>query len=208
MRGHPRRSGGGGVANSFCFLEYPAQHFFFPILSTATPHNRMELTEGPLRPTPPDLPPTIDTPSVDLLSGPFGVDITPYIAIRNLGSGSFGEAILAHHPEHPDHLVVLKVPRRDDSARASEASRQLRSEADKLRTLHHPLIVPFLDYVVENPARNFIVMSYIAGGSLADELKGSGLPAPKAPKVARILIDVLQALEYMHLKGVLHLDIK
>lgn len=141
------------------------------------------------------------------LSGPLLAGFAPYITLLSLGSGSFGEAILAHHPHRPSHLVVLKVSRGDDLVGAAEASRLLRDEAGLLRTLHHPRIVSFLDYV-ENPGRNFIVMTYVAGGSLADVLSilpGSRLPVPR---VARLLLDVIQALEHVHMNGVLHLDVK
>ena len=152
-------------------------------------------------------PPSASVPSLDLSSGPLLAGFAPYVALQSLGSGSFGEAALAHHRDRPSHLVVLKVPRGVDNARAAEASRLLRSEASLLRSLHHPRIVPFFDYV-ENPDRNFVVMSYVAGGSLAEKLRalpGSQLPAPK---VARLLLDVLQALEHVHANGILHLDVK
>ena len=142
-----------------------------------------------------------------LLSGPLLSGFDPYVALRSLGSGSFGEAFLAHHPDRPSHLVVLKVPRGRDEAQAVEASRYLQNEAALLQSLHHPRVVPFLDHVV-NYDQNFVVMTYIAGGSLADKLRilpSSRLPPPK---VARLLLDVLQALEHVHSKGVLHLDVK
>ena len=162
--------------------------------------SEMEGSLGVLPDIPSASPPSF---SSETLMGGF----TPYVALRSLGIGSFGEAVLARHPDRPSHLVVLKVSRALDVYRAAEASRLLQSEALLLRSLHHPRVVPFLDYV-ENHDRNFIVMSFIAGGSLADKLlilPGSRMPAPM---VARLLVDVLQALEHVHNKGVLHLDVK
>ena len=156
----------------------------------------------PLPPPPPPSPLSVDSSSGPVLSG-----FAPYVALRSLGYGSFGEAVLAYHIDRPGHLVVLKVPRAYDDAHAAEACRLLESEAMLLRTLHHPRIVRFIDYVM-NHDRSFIVMAYIAGGSLADKLHtlpGSRLSAPKA---ARLLLDIVQALDYMHRKGVLHLDVK
>ena len=143
----------------------------------------------------------------DVSSGSFVSSYAPYVPCRLLGIGCFGEAFLAHHRDRPNHFVVLKVPRGVDPVRAAEASRVLRHEASLLRTLHHPRIVPFLDYV-ENPDCNFVVMPHVAGGSLAGKLHslpGSRLPAPQ---VARLLLDVLQALEHVHMMGVMHLDVK
>ena len=142
-----------------------------------------------------------------LLSGPLLSGFDPYVSLRSLGSGSFGEAFLARHRDQQSHLVVLKALRVADPAQAAEASRLLRSEANLLRTLHHPRVVRFLD-LVENHDRAFIVMTYIAGGSLTDMLRT--LPGSRlhAPKVARLLLDVLEALEHVHSKGVMHLDVK
>ena len=144
---------------------------------------------------------------LDLSSGLLLRRFEPYVEMCGLGSGSFGEAFLAHHCDRPNHLVVLKVVQATGIAQADEASRLLRSEASLLRTLHHPRVVRFLD-LVENHDRAFIVMAYITGGSLTDKLRtlpDSRLPAPK---VARLLLDVLQALEHVHSKGVMHLDVK
>ena len=157
------------------------------------------------------LPPTspVERPlnDLDLASGPHVSGFAPYVALRSLGMGSFGEAILAHHPARPSHLVVLKVPRGRDHAQAAEACRLLENEASLLCTLCHPRIVPFLDYVV-NRNGSFIVMAFVAGGSLAEKLRTLPGFRLSAPKVARLLLDVLQALDYMHGMGVLHLDVK
>lgn len=136
----------------------------------------------------------------------FLADYAPYIFERLLGTGGFGEAVLARHcdPARPG-LVVLKVPRGfSDASRAAEAARLLRSEARILCALHHPRIVRFLE-LVDNPVRDFIVVEFAVGGSLAQKLRGgAALPADEA---ARLVLDILQALEYVHLKGILHLDI-
>ena len=156
-------------------------------------------TNLPLVPRPAS-PPFLDSSSGPILSG-----LSPYVAVRCLGSGAFGEAVLAYHPDRPHYHVVLKIPRGHDAARAAAASRLLKSEASLLRTLHHPRVVPFLDYV-ESHDRNFIVTTFVAGGSLADKLRTQ--KCLSATQAARMLLDVLQALEYVHSKGVLHLDVK
>ena len=144
---------------------------------------------------------------LDAPSGPVLEGFAPYIPQRVLGRGSFGEAVLAHHHDRPSHRVVLKVPYGVDLARAAEASRLLRDEAILLRTLHHPRIVSFLEYV-DNPTRGFFVMAYVAGGSLADKLRELSGSRLSPAMTARLLLDLLQALEYIHGKGLLHLDVK
>lgn len=156
-------------------------------------------------PPPIELPARSDGHCSAQVSGPLLRDYAPYIFVRPLGRGGFGEASLAFHPDRPDHHVVLKVPHGNSSA-----ARLLRSEAEKLRALNHPRIVRFLE-LVNNPVRDFVVMEFASGGSLADRLAsgfagaGGGLLTPS--DAARFLLDILSALEYVHLKGILHLDI-
>ena len=132
----------------------------------------------------------------------------PYVLEGCLGQGGFGEAHLAHRRDQPGPQVVLKFPRVFvcDPARSRVAVQLLRHEADKLCKLRHPSIVSFIDFV-DNSEHAFIVMTFAAGGSLAGKLRDS--PARKLPvdEVARLLRDILQAFDYIHAKGVLHLDV-
>ena len=146
-------------------------------------------------------------PSLDLQSGSILSGFSPFCPLCSLGNGSFGEAVLAYHPDRPWHRVVLKIPRGENGLQAAVASQLLRTEAEVLHTLRHPGIVQCLGYV-ENLDCNFIVMTYVPGGSLADKLRSLPDFRLPAPKVARLLLDILQALEYVHSKGVLHLDVK
>ena len=124
----------------------------------------------------------------------------PYIFIKHLGEGGFGVTLLAFHPDRPLRFVVLKIPHA--SATASE---QLRIEAATLRALSHPLIITFHDYV-ESPMR-FLVMDFATGGSLSQKLRTEPEGRLPAAEASRLLYDVLRALDYVHHKGVLHLDI-
>jgi len=130
-----------------------------------------------------------------------GPSSSEYPFVRCLGEGQFGRTYLSHHRSSPAHPLVIKVPRDADAATL------LRREAWLLCSLHHPRIVSFRKLIDLEGGGTFLVMEYAAGGSLSDKLAKSPRRVPELA-VCRYFLHVLQALEYVHLKGVLHLDIK
>jgi serine/threonine protein kinase len=78
-------------------------------------------------------------------------------------------------------------------------------EAQTSAHLSHPHIVPIYD-VGERDGIAFFVMGFVTGGNLASLLAGE----PKQPveEVRRILAEVASALDYAHVRGVIHRDIK
>lgn len=126
-----------------------------------------------------------------------------YPFVRCLGEGQFGKTYLSHHRSSPAHPLVIKVPHDADAATL------LRHEAGLLCSLHHPRIISFRKFIELAGASGgaFLVMEYAAGGSLAGKLAESPRRMPELA-VCRYLLHVLQALDYVHKSGVLHLDIK
>ena len=122
---------------------------------------------------------------------------------RRLGNGTFGDAYLVHHRDRPHVPLVVKVPRRGKLLP--------RSEAVILRNMHHSQIVRFRDLLeVPHTDQAFLVMEFCERGSLKDLLhhRTDAGQLLSAPETARILYDVLRALEYIHLKKIIHLDVK
>lgn len=95
-----------------------------------------------------------------------------------------------------DRLVVVKRM----VGLSDEAGKRLAREAQVVRKLDHPNIVPLLDAFDGN-----LVYGYVAGSDLGSLLQGGPLPARRA---VRLVSDILHALSHAHLQGVLHLDVK
>ena len=80
--------------------------------------------------------------------------------------------------------------------------RMLRKEYEIGNGLDHPNICPVLDFIRVPELGNCIVMRWIDGESL-DRLIGSeGLP------VRKIVLELCDALEYLHRKQIIHRDLK
>lgn len=89
-------------------------------------------------------------------------------------------------------------------AHRTEVLRRFEQEAAAMDKLDHPNIVPLHDVCFEGDER-FIVMDFVDGESLNDQISRS----PMTPKEAlTVMIPVLDALATAHDNGIVHRDIK
>lgn len=126
-----------------------------------------------------------------------------FSVVSVLGNGSFGAAVLVRPLAQPGTLLVLKIPT------TIHARTILRSEAEILCSLSHPRVIGFRECIAV-PGKDIVLllMEYAESGSLADFIRRRRREPLSACESARVIHGILQALEYMHLKGILHLDIK
>src|ERR1700727_2676105 len=119
-----------------------------------------------------------------------------------LGPGGMGYVWLGRDELLDRDVAVKEVafPHLDDSG-GGRAQREARAAA----RLNHPGIVTIHDLVTAD-GRLWIVMELVRAPSLRDVLEQSG-PLP-AGRVARIGLEVLDALSAAHRAGILHRDIK
>ncbi|MFE1859720.1 tetratricopeptide repeat protein [Streptomyces anandii] len=123
---------------------------------------------------------------------PHGLTIAGRYAVeRVLGSGAYGAAYLAHDRNLSTHVVV-KALNRSVAATAEH-------ERDVLVGLRHDSIVRILGYEREGP---HLVLEYVPGDPLSAR-DGDRLETLLAHGVR-----VLQALDYLHARGLLHCDVK
>jgi serine/threonine-protein kinase len=78
-------------------------------------------------------------------------------------------------------------------------------EARILSEIHHPNVVNVLEVFKQNNTV-YIVMEFIAGHSLKQEIEQNGVFTEN--KLRPVIYKIGQALEYIHGKNILHLDIK
>jgi eukaryotic-like serine/threonine-protein kinase len=126
-----------------------------------------------------------------------------YTELRVLGSGGFGEVVLARH-DISGIQVAVKYLRRgllDDPAFAE----MFRAEARVLASLRDPHVVRLYEYV-ETPDGAAIVMELIDGVSLRQILARQGRTSAEAALV--VLQGSLLGLAAAHQRGVVHRDYK
>jgi serine/threonine protein kinase len=79
-------------------------------------------------------------------------------------------------------------------------------EAQAIARLDHPHILTLYEY--QSHPLPYIVMPYMAGGSLVDEMKSSGHRPLPPSGVAIILNQVASAIDHAHRQHLIHRDIK
>jgi eukaryotic-like serine/threonine-protein kinase len=130
-------------------------------------------------------------------------DVPGYTEVKTLGSGGFGDVVLARH-DGSGSQVAIKYLRRQLLADAGFAA-LFRAEAAVLASLDDPNVVRLYEYV-ESPAGAAIVMELVDGVSLRDVLARQGKTTAEAALV--VLQGSLLGLAAAHRRGVVHRDYK
>jgi eukaryotic-like serine/threonine-protein kinase len=129
---------------------------------------------------------------------------TSYRGLQRLRAGGMGEVWLVEH-RGTRRKVIAKVIH-STLATDPKLLARMRLEAQAMGQLDDPHIVRVLDFGQTRSGRPFLVMEYLEGHTLADELSASGpLPLVEAVTFASQL---LSALDAVHAKGLVHRDIK
>jgi len=120
-----------------------------------------------------------------------------------LGQGTFGKVVKCVDRETSE-LYALKVVRK---VAANEANLKfLMREVHIMRQLAHPNLVRAVDIFDRSDSLS-IVMDLVPGGTLFDVLAAAGRPLPE-PHTRQCLHDVLRGVKCLHLKKIVHRDIK
>ncbi|HXE72923.1 MAG TPA: serine/threonine-protein kinase [Candidatus Nitrosotenuis sp.] len=135
-----------------------------------------------------------------------------YEVLRTVRSGGMGAIYEARDLRLPDAPCALKEMLEDSASPAELIRAKFEEEVRYLSTLHHPGIPRVRDFFCRD-STCYIVMDFIRGQDLEDELKEvmarTGRP-PEAEKVVRDALAVLEVLDYLHSQDppVIHRDIK
>jgi serine/threonine protein kinase len=128
-----------------------------------------------------------------------GTFVGPYFIKKLLGRGGMSDVYLAYD-EAMQRDVALKMM----NAHSRDYLERFRREAEAIDKLQHEHILPALDYE-ENEYWHYLVMMYVPGGTLRDQLKYGPL---SLDETAVIFTQLADAVQYAHDNNVLHRDIK
>jgi eukaryotic-like serine/threonine-protein kinase len=132
-----------------------------------------------------------------------------YELVTELGRGAMGIVYKAYDPKI-NRLVAIKTISlvAADSTEEQACRARFFREAEAAGRLSHPRIVAIFD-IGENPdtLSPYIVMEYVAGRSLEQILPAENARLPLHTTL-QLVQEVAEALDYAHLQGVVHRDVK
>jgi hypothetical protein len=123
-----------------------------------------------------------------------------YEVKRRLGAGGMAVVYLAHDERLGRDVAVKRL----HAERPQSDAKRLRREARIGASLRHPALVTVFDVVAEADSV-LVVMEYVEGGTLADEIARGPLDGARAIALLR---PVAEALDHVHDRGVVHRDVK
>jgi hypothetical protein len=126
-----------------------------------------------------------------------------YRVVRRLGAGAFATVWLAED-DVLDSMVAIKILA-DNWAHHPDVRARFEQEAQVLRRADSERLVRVHDFGELPDGRPYQVMTYAAGGSLADRLESGPMPVRDAVRTA---VDIAHAVTVLHESGVLHRDLK
>ena len=132
-----------------------------------------------------------------------GRQLGNYDVIRRIRIGGMGAVYEGKQRTAFDRRVAIKVIL-GNYATDRDMRRRFVREARTVARLHHPHILPLIEYGDEQGLL-YLVMPFIEGGTLTSYLRRS---LPDLQEVAAIYQQLLDAVEYAHDEGLIHRDIK
>ena len=132
-----------------------------------------------------------------------GGHIGPYKLLQKLGEGGCGLVYLAEQNQPVRRRVALKVIKLGMDTRSVIA--RFEAERQALALMDHPNIAKVFDAGVTETGRPYFVMELVRGIRISEYCDLNNLPTDQR---LSIFIQVCQAIQHAHQKGIIHRDIK
>ncbi len=131
-----------------------------------------------------------------------GKKLAHYEITSQIGKGGMGEVYQAKDTKLGRDVAIKVLP--EEFAFDPNRVTRFQREAKLLASLNHPNIAA-IHGLEESDDTHFLVMELIPGDTLADRIKAGAIPVEESLKLA---LQITEALEAAHEKGVIHRDLK
>ncbi len=145
----------------------------------------------------------LDPPDTERLTEQPGDRIGRYKLLQQIGEGGCGIVYMAEQEEPVRRRVALKVIKLGMDTKSVIA--RFEAERQALALMDHPNIAKVLDAGATDSGRPYFVMELVRGVRLTDYCDEAKLPMPER---LQLFIQVCQAIQHAHQKGIIHRDIK
>ncbi len=129
--------------------------------------------------------------------------IGPYRPIARLGTGGMGVVYLADQESPIRRQVALKIVRH--GLQSEDVIARFETERQTLALMDHPGIAKVFDAGTTPDGRPYFVMEYVKGVPINEHCDRNRLNVAER---LRLMIDVCDAVQHAHQKGVIHRDLK
>ncbi len=132
-----------------------------------------------------------------------GATVGSFRVVRLLGRGGMGSVYLAEHPVIGSRVAIKFL--HESMATSPELVNRFYDEARAVNRIGHENIVGIFDLSMLPPNRYYIVMEYLDGDALSAVLHRG---TPPQGETLSILLQLCDALQCAHERGVVHRDLK
>ena len=128
--------------------------------------------------------------------------IGPYQILKRIGVGGMGEVFLAYDSRLDRRVAIKRI--RPGSEVTPTSRERFRREARLAARLSHSAIVQVYD-ILEEEGSEYIVMEYVEGTTLRDQVRQGPMDVRAVVELAR---ELAAGLDTAHRQGIIHRDLK